>query len=807
MHRSTLHRFTAAILLVAFPSLLVAQPSSSGGSSLPDDNWPRKFRSGDTTVTLYQPQIDSWKHNELSARAVVAVQAKGAKASTFGVAWMTGETFVDKGTRLVDIWNPQFTKVNFPSAAGDNEKNLALVRAAIVPTKPVSIALDCLEADLSITGEKHEQTSHPVKNDPPQIVFSTVPALLILVDGDPAWRDVQGTSFQRVLNTRPLILKDAEGRLYLHLYDGWMTSTALPGPWSVASNPPSSLKSATEALKAQNAPVDLLEGAAPAATGPPPASLTAETAGSAGTAARPQKPTIEKGPVPQIIIATTPTELLVTEGTPDYVPITGTNLLYVKNTTGHIFKDLNDQKTYVVISGRWYRTADPKTGPWEFVPGKSLPSDFSHIPDDSPVENVKASVPGTPQAQEALIANEIPQTAKISRTAKITGPQYDGTPQLKPIEGTPLEYVVNSSTPVIRVDAKSWYACQNGVWFVATADTGPWVVADTVPAVIYSIPVSSPLHYVTYVDVYKSDPTYVYVSSTPGYYGTVVSDGVVVYGTGYYYPPWIGAFWFGAAVTFGFAFACSWTLWGGWAFAAGFGWGMAWGCHPWWGPMGWGYGWGGYAYGMHGGYAAWGPGGWAYRSGAVYQRWGSVASVSRYSGGFNAWTGNRWEGRTGAAYNSRTGNLAVGQRGAVGNVYTGNYAYGQRGVVTNTRTGVTAAGREGTVGNVYGGQVSGGKGVVYNPNTGRGTSVAGVRGEGGGAVKVGNSYFSDRDGNVYRRSNDGGWQSFGGSGNWRSVDDRSRSGDLDRSWGSRNLGSQRWGGFRAGGGRFGGFRR
>jgi len=52
------------------------------------------------------------------------------------------------------------------------------------------------------------------------------------------------------------------------------------------------------------------------------------------------------------------------------------------------------------------------------------------------------------------------------------------------------------------------------------------------------------MHYVTYVKVYATTPEYVYVGYTPGYLGTVVNpDGVVVYGTGYYYQPWIGTTW------------------------------------------------------------------------------------------------------------------------------------------------------------------------------------------------------------------------------------------------------------------------
>ena len=40
---------------------------------------------------------------------------------------------------------------------------------------------------------------------------------------------------------------------------------------------------------------------------------------------------------------------------------------------------------------------------------------------------------------------------------------------------------------------------------------GPWVVATAVPPVIYSIPTASPIHYVTYVRIYRYSPTVVWV--------------------------------------------------------------------------------------------------------------------------------------------------------------------------------------------------------------------------------------------------------------------------------------------------------
>jgi len=105
-----------------------------------------------------------------------------------------------------------------------------------------------------------------------------------------------------------------------------------------------------------------------------------------------------------------------------------------------------------------------------------------------------------------VIANDIPQTATISRSGAKLAVHFDGSPQLKPIEGTTLQYVVNASFPVIRVDASSYYALENGVWFVASSLTGSWAVATSVPSVIYTIPASSPLHYVTYAYVYGATP-------------------------------------------------------------------------------------------------------------------------------------------------------------------------------------------------------------------------------------------------------------------------------------------------------------
>jgi hypothetical protein len=106
-----------------------------------------------------------------------------------------------------------------------------------------------------------------------------------------------------------------------------------------------------------------------------------------------------------------------------------------------------------------------------------------------------------------------------------------------------------------------------GVWFTSAQVTGPWIIAPSVPTVIYTIPPTSPLYYVTYVRINEATPQYVYVGYTPGYFGTVISPyGTVVYGTGYAYSPWIGTVWYPPPHTYGIAAAPVYNPWVGFTF-------------------------------------------------------------------------------------------------------------------------------------------------------------------------------------------------------------------------------------------------
>jgi len=760
----TLQRIARRLALAAGLVLACGVASAQASGETP---WPYAVKvDAQTSVLVYPPQLQSWDGGTLKAlAAVVAREGTGEKMrQTYGTANLEARTLVDKGTRMVTLDQVRVTRAEFPTAGNAAKAWIdALVKDAA--SKHRVIALDRLEAALRTEEADRAADKLPLKNDPPTIVFSSVPAILVNIDGAPRYGAINGSALQRVINTRVLLLSDSTGRHYLHVFDGWLTANMLNGEWTVLPSESAELAKVRQQAEKTHA-ADLLSGVNNAANGQ--------------ADAKEKPPTLKSGTLPRIVIATSPTELVVSDGAWSWTPIAGTQLSYVGNTTGNIFRDNADQRLYLLVSGRWFRATGEK-GPWSFVAANALPADFAKIPEDSLKENVLASVAGTPQAREAAISATVAQTAAVSLSkTKLAEIRFDGDPRWMQIVGTQLSYAANTQTPLIRVDDKTYYALDNAVWFVGASASGPWRVATSVPAAIYAIPPSSPLHYVSYVRIYGVSGDTVYEGYTAGYQGSYIdpATGVVVYGTGYVYEPWVETIWVGAPPTYGYATSVTYTPWTGWAYGYCFGsywgyatsaWGWCWGGYPYWGPWyyGWGYWWGGVAYGPAGGAIAWGPGGWAGYTGPIYQRWGNTASVSRYTGGYNAWTGNGWATHSGIAYNSRTGVVAAGQRGVVSNVYTGNYAAGGRGIATGPG-GAVVGHAGGTAGNIYSGDsINAGKGFVYNPATGDVTKTGHISGDRGTIGHIGDDVYAGHDGNVYRNTGDG-WQKHGPDG-WQPV--------------------------------------
>ena len=156
-----------------------------------------------------------------------------------------------------------------------------------------------------------------------------------------------------------------------------------------------------------------------------------------------------------------------------------------------------------------------------------------------------ASVPGTAQAAEAVLLAQIPQTARVNKkTTKAPDVTYAGEPKFEKVEKTKVERAVNTDKSIIKV-GDMYYMCYEGVWFMGSSPKGPWTVASKVPGEIYEIPISSPVHNVTYVTVEDDDDEWATFATAAMYTGVMVAWGCAVWGSGWYYPPYYGGFYGG----------------------------------------------------------------------------------------------------------------------------------------------------------------------------------------------------------------------------------------------------------------------
>ena len=119
---------------------------------------------------------------------------------------------------------------------------------------------------------------------------------------------------------------------------------------------------------------------------------------------------------------------------------------------------------------------------------------------------------------------------------------YNGAPEFTAIEGTSLQRAVNTDKDIIQFGGDLLLLQPGRVVHRASPPNGPWQVATTIPAEIYKIPASSPSHHVTYVVVEEDDndnDEWVTFAYAAGYTGLMIGWGCAVWGSGWYYPPYV----------------------------------------------------------------------------------------------------------------------------------------------------------------------------------------------------------------------------------------------------------------------------
>jgi len=683
-------KWTASLLVAtAISAAAIEGPPDDRPAPPEDSGWPRDFTGKKAAFTCYQPQIDEWEsYRTLHCRLAITLKPNG-EAPALGVAEVTGETTTDQDTRTVVIRNIKVVSARFSGSKPEDATRYEAMTKENFPSAPMTVSLDRLLAGVKLADRSPDAVK--LKMDPPPIFTSTTPAMILMVEGKPVLAPIEKTSIKFVVNTNWDLFRDDSASTWLLLSgDEWLSASDLAGPWKLADTLPDSIPALPDDDTWKHVKAEL------------PWS-------------------IRKGMIlPKVFYSDTPAELIVFSGAPVWEKVEGTGLSWANNTESHVFQKDADGSVYFLTSGRWFKTT--KLGDFWTYAGNDLPEDFKLIPGDGPCGDVLASVPGTQEAEDAVILASVPVEAvvKIKDAEAKAKVSYQGDPSFKPIDGTKLQYASNTSSDVVK-SADKYYLCQDAVWFVSASSTGPWAVCTDVPDEIYTIPPSSPVYRVTYVNVEKDNDDgddQVTCSYTAGYFGAFVAGlalgDCLMWGTGYYYPPYVG--WWGpypAYYPYHYSYGC----------AAAY--------NPWTG---------GYAIGqgIYGPYASAGRAAWYNPATGRYGR------AARVEGPYGART-------VAGAYNPRTGNGWATRQG--------NNGYAQWG------TSVASRGNR-WVQTAHIATPEGGA-AAWRGSNGAGRFHWSDQGSGGMAVHNGD-FYAGHDGNVYRKD-DGQWSKWD-DGGWQPVD-------------------------------------
>ena len=453
-----------------------AKPAAAPVPAPEEEAWPRAYSTASGAIlTIYQPQVASWvdqKHAVLYA--AVSYSVKGAKTPAIGTIKVESDTSVALDDRLVSFSEFKITESNFPSLQRDQVKALVSEIDASVPLEERVIALDRVLANVDMS-QIVPKNVDGLKADPPPIFFSKAPAVLVNIDGDPIWTPIPQNDLTSAVNTNWDLFEHGPTKTYYLRHEKvWLKATDVKGPWSPAGTLPGSFAK----LPADDNWKEVIASL-------PGAKVSASQA-------------------PNVFVSLAPAELILLRGEPSYLAVEGApQLLWVSNTDSDVFRMGLKGPVYFLVAGRWFSAPD-FTGPWTFAT-PSLPASFKQISLEHERSRVLASVPGTPQAAEAILLAQIPQTARVSKTVAAPEVAYaGGTPQFEPIQPTTVQRAVNTDKDILKV-GDLYYMCFQGVWFMSTTATGPWAVTGEVPTQIYEIPVSSPSYNVTHVTVVEDD--------------------------------------------------------------------------------------------------------------------------------------------------------------------------------------------------------------------------------------------------------------------------------------------------------------
>ncbi len=515
------------------------------------ESWPREFSWNGGSMQVFQPEIDAVRPRPesgsgalIEARAALSIRRDKHEEPLFAAIRFEADTFSANDASSLLLENIHVVDIRFSKQdEGEQTQLITLVEDNLAN---ITLEIKSAQEKDSIDVAASHEEFNLIKAEPPRIILSGTPAILVFIDGEPITEAIEDTELRRVVNTPFTIIANHNSYYLAASPTLWYRASHALGPWVSIDNPAFDVPANVLALinvKQENGQSD---NQPYAQENPEPAAY----------------------PRPVVIVATEPTELIIYDGVPSWSPLEGMNLLYMSNTENDVFLDIESSQNYVLLGGRWYKgRVGASDVPWQPVANDALPDAFQNIDDYLRAPEVMTHIAGTQQARDALLDNTLPRASAVNRDDTNFSAEWDGNPRFETVRGTRnLQYALNTPAAIFKYNSR-YYACEDGIWYTSSSPWGNWSIATRVPDIIYDIPASNPHHNVTYVRVYDATPEVVYVGYTPGYLGSYAYHGSIVYGTGWRYRPWSSGRYYARPATWGFN--AYYDAWNGWAYSAG----------------------------------------------------------------------------------------------------------------------------------------------------------------------------------------------------------------------------------------------
>ena len=268
-------------------------------------------------MVIYRPQIESFEGGRVEARAAISVRQGSPETSpTFAAMRFIAITDLTRNDAVLNARDIELVDLHLGDESVSQQQELIQVVRQQLAGITLRIAND--NGTIVAKGDEGQDDPSNLRSDPPRIIMSTEPALLVPIDGEPRLQHIEGTELQWVANSSIPII---ERQQTYYLFAGgtlWYTSESVFGPWRVTDLVPDEVSQVVEDELGED-----VEGI---------------------------------DPVPaRIIVATEPTELIVSDGDPAWSPVEGMDLLFMSNTESNVFLDLASGDHFLLLGGRWFR--------------------------------------------------------------------------------------------------------------------------------------------------------------------------------------------------------------------------------------------------------------------------------------------------------------------------------------------------------------------------------------------------------------------------------------------------------------------